>query len=94
MDKEDLRAIAELIDKKLQPMENRLSKIQSSVMLNAANTALIRDNTETIQTKLENAQEDIGEMKENIEQIKFEVGALYEWQESQDKKIRALKEAQ
>ena len=94
MDKEDIKVIAELIDKRLQPLENHLSKIQSSVMLNTANNSLIRDNTETIQTKLENVQEDIGMMKDNIEQIKFEVDALYEWQESQDKKIRALREAQ
>ncbi len=63
-------------------------------MLNKDDLQAIAELLQPINKRLDSMQEDITAIKEDIKEMKFEVGALYEWQEMQDSTIKKLKEAQ
>ncbi|MFR9309860.1 hypothetical protein [Hydrogeniiclostridium mannosilyticum] len=81
LDKNDLEAIAQLMDSKLTPINGRLDRMEGRLDRMETRLDCMEGRLDRMETRLDQVQEDIDTLKENSAINRNGVNTLLEWAE-------------
>ena len=81
LDKNDLEAIAQLMDSKLNPINGRLDRMEGRLDRMETRLDCMEGRLDRMETRLDQVQEDIDTLKENSAINRNGVNTLLEWAE-------------
>ena len=81
LDKNDLEAIAQLMDSKLSPINGRLDRMEGRLDRMETRLDCMEGRLDRMETRLDQVQEDIDTLKENSAINRNGVNTLLEWAE-------------
>ena len=81
LDKNDLEAIAQLMDSKLTPIHGRLDRMEGRLDRMETRLDCMEGRLDRMETRLDQVQEDIDTLKENSAINRNGVNTLLEWAE-------------
>lgn len=81
LSKEDLQAISQLIKNEVEPINQRLDKMEEDIGVIKEDVKVLKEDVSVLKEDVEELKEDVEELKEDTEITRFSTNQLIKWVE-------------